>query len=323
MKISVKENKKLLVIASALLGTGIIVCVTASAMIGFDFKKLSTANYVSNTYKADGTFKNISITADNEDVSFFPSKDGRCSVVCYEDKDQKHNVRVENGTLIVDRAKNSKSQVKIGFVTESPQVNVYLPEEEYQLLTIDSDTGDVDIPKNFSFDNVSVSLDTGNISCLASVNGNVSLKTDTGQISVSEMSTSDMILSSDTGKVDISDVVLTGNISITENTGNVTMKNISCKKFASNGDTGDLVMTNVVASDEFDLKRQTGDIKFDGCDAETIYTKTDTGYVKGTLLSEKVFITETDTGNVDVPKTITGGRCEITTDTGDIKISIQ
>ncbi len=30
----------------------------------------------------------------------------------------------------------------------------------------------------------------------------------------------------------------------------------------------------------------------DGCDAETIYIKTDTGNVSGTLLTEKVFITE-------------------------------
>ena len=33
--------------------------------------------------------------------------------------------------------------------------------------------------------------------------------------------------------------------------------------------------------------------------------------------------TKTDTGRVDVPKTVEGGRCEITTDTGDIKITVD
>ena len=61
-------------------------------------------------------------------------------------------------------------------------------------------------------------------------------------------------------------------------------------------------------------------MKFDGCDADRIFVKTDTGYVKGSLLSDKVFIAQSDTGDVDVPKTITGGKCEIETDTGDIKI---
>ena len=43
----------------------------------------------------------------------------------------------------------------------------------------------------------------------------------------------------------------------------------------------------------------------------------------GSLLSDKVFITETDTGNVNIPKTTDGGKCEIKTDTGDIKIKIN
>ncbi len=64
-------------------------------------------------------------------------------------------------------------------------------------------------------------------------------------------------------------------------------------------------------------------MEFNHCDAETIYVNTDTGSVTGTLLTDKVFIIETDTGSVDVPKSITGGRCEITTDTGNIRITIE
>lgn len=64
-------------------------------------------------------------------------------------------------------------------------------------------------------------------------------------------------------------------------------------------------------------------MEFNHCDAETICVNTDTGSVTGTLLTDKVFIIETDTGSVDVPKSITGGRCEITTDTGNIRITIE
>ena len=72
-----------------------------------------------------------------------------------------------------------------------------------------------------------------------------------------------------------------------------------------------------------DLDRDTGDIDLEDCDADEIFIVTDTGDVKGTLLSEKVFITKTDTGDVNVPNSISGGRCEITTDTGDINISLR
>ena len=62
---------------------------------------------------------------------------------------------------------------------------------------------------------------------------------------------------------------------------------------------------------------------FDGSDAEAVYVTTDTGDVKGTFLTDKVYITKTDTGSVDVPGSTSGGRCEITTDTGDIKLSVK
>ena len=123
--------------------------------------------------------------------------------------------------------------------------------------------------------------------------------------------------------VELSDVKISGDLEIQEHTGKVVLENVKCRNFTSDGDTGSLVMTNVMASGEFNLERNTGDIEFHGCDAETIYVETDTGDVTGTLLTDKVFITETDTGSVDVPKSVTGGRCEISTDTGDIRIEIQ
>ena len=57
---------------------------------------------------------------------------------------------------------------------------------------------------------------------------------------------------------------------------------------------------------------------FDRCDAAELSITTDTGDVKGTLLSDKVFIARTDTGRVHVPETTNGGKCKITTSTGDI-----
>ena len=62
---------------------------------------------------------------------------------------------------------------------------------------------------------------------------------------------------------------------------------------------------------------------FDSSDAAEIFVKTSTGDVSGSLLTEKVFITDTSTGKVSVPKTTTGGKCELITSTGDIKIEIS
>ena len=42
----------------------------------------------------------------------------------------------------------------------------------------------------------------------------------------------------------------------------------------------------------------------------------------GSLLTGKVFATETATGSVEIPHTAEGGRCEIKTATGNIRITI-
>jgi hypothetical protein len=62
-------------------------------------------------------------------------------------------------------------------------------------------------------------------------------------------------------------------------------------------------------------------LDLDLCDE--IYLKTDTGDVSGFLLSDKIFIAESDTGRISVPKTFTGGKCEVKTDTGNIKITVK
>ena len=47
-----------------------------------------------------------------------------------------------------------------------------------------------------------------------------------------------------------------------------------------------------------------------------------TGDIKGSFLTNKIFIAKTNTGDIEVPKTSAGGRCELSTNTGDIKVRI-
>jgi hypothetical protein len=51
--------------------------------------------------------------------------------------------------------------------------------------------------------------------------------------------------------------------------------------------------------------------------------KANTGDIRGSLLSEKIFITKTTTGSVRVPSTASGGTCELITGTGDITVTIK
>ncbi len=113
------------------------------------------------------------------------------------------------------------------------------------------------------------------------------------------------------------------NIDIKVSTGDTRLTDISCKTFTSDGSTGDILLKRVVADEDLNLKRSTGDIEFDGSDARSIKAKTSTGSIIGTLISGKTFNVDTSTGKIKVPENEKGGRCQLETSTGDIKIDIE
>ncbi|MBQ8087720.1 MAG: DUF4097 family beta strand repeat protein [Clostridia bacterium] len=315
-----RTHRKLIVAASILLTVGILVCGISFAAFGFNIHALNTVNYVLNDYAVQEDFQNITIRADMEDISFLPSEDGTCKVVCYEDEKELHRVRVEGDTLTID--KEDLGKWRIGIITESPKLTLYLPNLVYGALWVDADTGSVTVPAQFTFESIHVKLDTGNIELTASAQGEVDLHTDTGGIDLSDLSAGGIALSTATGTVRIDGVACQGSLDAKTDTGRIDIANTRCANLHSTGSTGSLYLTNVIASKEYHIRRATGNVRLDGCDAENIFIETDTGDVTGTLLTDKIFLPQTDTGRIDVPKTTVGGRCEISTDTGNIQISV-
>lgn len=315
-------NVWLMIAAFLVLGGGIFfVCVMST--LGWDFAKLSTAKYETNIYEVGEAFSDISMTTDTADIIFAMSDDGTCKVECYEEEKAKHSVTVENDALVV-RINNQKSWYDyIGFHFGSQKTTVYLPKTEFNALTINESTGNVEIPKEYSFGNADISLSTGHVNFYASASNLVKIKTSTGNIRVENTSAGSLDLSATTGKVTVSGVSCRDDVTVGVSTGRTNLTDISCKSVISRGTTGSISLNHVIAANKFSVERNTGGVKFSGCDAGEIYVKTNTGSVTGSFLSDKVFITDSDTGSVDVPKTVTGGRCEIKTDTGSIKIKIE
>lgn len=281
------------------------------------------SSFVTNTHELSDEFNDISLCIDTADIVFLPSEDGKCKVVCYERENQKHSVSATDGTLTVTLVDTRRWYEYISWSFASPKITVYLPEAEYSLLLIEESTGDIEIPNHFKFEEMNISTDTGDVECCASASDMIKIRTSTGEIDIDGISAGDLDLSVSTGDVSVSNVMCEGNFVVKVSTGDVDLTDIICKSLLSSGSTGDICLENVIAQERFSIERSTGDVKFKGCDAAEILVETSTGDVSGTLLSEKIFIAEASTGKIDVPKTANGGRCQITTSTGDIKISIK
>ena len=313
----------LLIVASSLVVLGLLVI--AGAMVVNNWRVMDMGKkYEAKTFEITEDFSNISINTDTAYITFMVSDSDSCKVVCYDEQKLNHSVKASGGALSIDLVDTRKWYDHINlFSFGQSAITVYLPKTEYAGLSIKNSTGDVNISKDFSFESIDVRVSTGNVKNYASVSGGAYIKTSTGHISVENISAGAMYLSVTTGHINVSSVNCEGEIDITVSTGKTRLSDVKCASLLSTGSTGDIFMSKVVATGDFSVERSTGDVTFESCDATNITVVTDTGEVEGSLLSDKVFIVRTDTGDIDVPRTTTGGKCEITTDTGDVEITVN
>lgn len=320
-----KVTKIWLIIAVSLVLIGCALFAVTMSNLSWNFTKLSTDHYETNTYKIQDDFNNIHMETDTADIVFTLSGDGNCRVECYEEENAKHTVTVKDGTLtikLIDERTVSDYIGYIGIHYDTPKITVYLPEYQYTSLFIEEDTGDIEIPKDFQFETVEIKVSTGDVKVFASASEWMQIETNTGDLQVTDSVVGSLALSVSTGRMTVSQVDCPGEILLKISTGKTNLTDVTCERLLSRGGTGDIYLENVIVDKIFSIARGTGDVTFERCDAGEVFIQTDTGDVRGSFLTEKVFITETDTGHVNVPKSANGGRCEISTDTGDIRIEI-
>ena len=314
--------KKRLILAAVLIVLGLVAIGWVMESSGWEMAKLNTVEYETVSYPVEDAFRHITVETETADVRLLPSADGTCKVVCFKDRNVQYTVSVDEGKLSIRSEDQRKWHEKIGVMTEKPSVAVYMPAGVYGDLFVQSSTGHVEIPGDFSFDAMEITTSTGDVQNNASAAGEMHIRTSTGDIKAEHVSAAAMELTVSTGKIDVLDVTCIGNVSVYVSTGRATLTDVVCRNLLSVGGTGSMVLNHVAAEETFSLERSTGRVTFENCDAGEIYVTTSTGDVQGSLLSGKQFVTRTDTGSVQVPDSTFGGRCEIVTDTGDIRISI-
>ncbi len=311
-----------IVLVPIILGVGLLAVGGTVAAIGYNNAIKTEA--VTNTHEVSEEFSKVNIDVDISDVVFVTSENGEKKVVCEEEKDVVHTVKVENDTLTVtydDQRAWYEKWFNWSFVKRS--VKVYLPATTYSDCVIHSSTGEVTVGSGFTFANMDVKTATGNIKVSTQVTEDIKVNTSTGNINVEKSNPTSLDIKSSTGNITLSDMEVQDHITLKCSTGNIKADDIKAKSWESQCSTGGVSLTNTIVEKHMSVKTSTGEIRLNDCDAETLYLKSDTGSIKGTLLTSKDFYASSDTGKVTVPHSTTGGKCEIETDTGEINISIK
>ncbi|MBR2614766.1 MAG: DUF4097 family beta strand repeat protein [Clostridia bacterium] len=252
-------------------------------------------NYEQNFTLITENYENIYIDVDTADITFLFGD--KTSVSLYEHKKDKHTVKVENDTLIIQNEGLNRILFSSGV-----NIKITLDKKEYKDLNIKNSTGDVNFYSQFTFDNILIEQSTGDVTITSNVLNKLSVEVSTGDIELRNLTANEVVAISTTGDIDLSEV-------------NVNTLNISA-------DTGEVSLTATMVQNKATIKTDTGDVDFVRSDFGELEVETDTGDVEGTILSSKIFIVYTDTGRKRVPETTTGGVAKITTDTGDIIITI-
>lgn len=319
-----KATRIWLIVAASLVLIGCMIVGGVMAMGSWDFSKLSTNKYQINKYEITEGFSDILVVSATAELKVIPSIDGRAYVECYEQENLGYSVLAENGKLSIRLEDTRKWYQHIGInFGECAKLTVYIPEGEYGALEVISSTGEVEISKDFNFKSIDVRTSTGKIVCRASADEGINLKATTGDITVENISSKSLCLLVSTGDVKVTNVTCTEDVKIGVTTGKTSLASVRCENLDTTGSTGDISLNNVIVSKKLAVNRSTGGVRFTDSDAGEILIVTDTGDVRGSLLSDKIFIVNTDTGRKDVPRTTSGGICDVTTDTGDIVITIS
>ena len=255
-------------------------------------------------------------------MTFILSDSTESAVECFERENRKHSVYVKDGTLYIKETER-RWYDNIGiFFGRDESITLRLSKTEFEKLSIETDTGDVNISENFVFDNIDIESDTGDIKVFAKAE-KISVSTDTGDIFAEKLDVNSLSVDTDTGNINIYNANIEGKLGVETDTGKIHIADVSADNMSVESDTGDVLLEHTEVLGKLNVISDTGDVHFARSDADTIYVRTSTGDVTGTLLSEKIFTTHTSTGDVRVPNSRSGGACEIKTSTGDIEIEIE
>lgn len=275
-------KKKLFVLSIVLIIFGFIIGTSAIASSGFNWKKLDTANYVTNQYEIDDSFNKIELNERNSDITFYLSETGKNYVECKEDENASHDVLVEDNTLKIS-GNYYKKKFRFNLYISSPKTRIYLVDDTYESLVIKSRTSDINLPAEFTFNSININLTTGDVKCLSKCNS-AKIATTTGDIRFEGLNITNTLEAKCT--------------------------------------TGDIKLINTTVVGDANLRCTTGDITFSSFDAANIYASVTTGDIKGTINSAKIFECTTNNGDISHPDSSGSGICRLSTTTGDIKIRL-
>ncbi len=313
--------KKITIIALILLAVGMALAGIGFAFMKLDISALNTLETYTKTYYESADVTNISIKGESSKVILIPYEEDECKIVCTEAERITHEIEAKDGTLYIEKHDTRRWYEHIGVFIGDMTIEVYLPETEYNKLTVENSSGSVVVPEGFFFNEADIENSSGGVEFRASAD-RVCVDVSSGSIKINGVSAADMKLRSSSGSIKV-DGTECEEMDISASSGAVKLSDVECTNVTAECSSGSVALTNVIAAGKMKAKTSSGSVKLSGSDAYEIEIRTSSGSVSGTLLTDKMFDARSGSGSVKVPASVAdSGFCVIETSSGSIKISI-
>lgn len=335
------KNAILISVLCILLGAAI--AFSGMAMLGFDFAKLLTNKYQTETVYIDDPFDAVAIDTAEHDIRFAFSEDDRCKLVYTAAQNLYCRTEVKDGTLHVMRTDARKWYMRIGFFYGDLDLTIYLPKSMYGEFYAKTLSGNIEIPDGFLVNRVTLKTTSGDVTFASSAedlsaestSGNVTIngggvnkdarvyaKSTSGDVSVK--GTSGWRLECITVSGDICAELWGGQELHADTTsGNIEIRDTSSDTLTVKTTSGDVLLSDVQTSKSTTANTASGDIRLERADLADVRFKTVSGDIRGSLTKAMLFESQTVSGTVRFPAAdIAGGHFKTITTSGNVHITI-
>lgn len=321
-----KRSLKIALLAAGIsILVGLFLIFTGLLMVSFDFSRLSTADFETNTYEIAEDFQSIHIQTNEHNITLQPSADGSCRLICTDSDRVTHSMAVENGTLTVRRTDNRRWYQHIGiYLGEDDELSVtlFLPKDRYDALYAKSVSGDITLPDGFSFAELELTSTSGEIMVQSSSASKLSVSTVSGDIELSGTTAQTLTVCSTSGETDLSRLTAES-LRVQTTSGDQELQELQIAGPAELETTSGEVALKDTLANSVQIQTVSGDIALKNADASAFTVKTGSGWVEGTLRSGKLFTVHTTSGSIRVPDPDpAGGTFDVTTVSGDVTLKI-
>ncbi|MCR5830414.1 MAG: DUF4097 domain-containing protein [Lachnospiraceae bacterium] len=308
---------------------------------GISIEDFSNVNYVDITEEPVGMYENVVINTSSEDVRLYLT-DGKTRVDAHIDDNRKLTTNIGNDSLEINITDKNKIRLSlIGY--ENSYINVYLSKADFKgSLNVKTSSGNIEIPKDFTFKGVILGSSSGDIVSECTANGIVTGVASSGKVNISNADAIEISVNTSSGNILLENCKSSKDVTIGSSSGDQIIRNLTAEAFSSESSSGDLKLSDsnisgllerTASSGESEfkdtvsgslfVKSTSGDVEFEKIDAHNINIATSSGEVEGSFMSGKIFDVDTTSGDVKTPHDEGTDKCTVNTTSGDVEIRIH